>query len=58
MSCTEASVPRKVRQTDAIIINKLIIKECYTCDALTQGTPLSAQEDDRSIGYNFDPVAR
>ena len=35
MSCTEASVPRKVRQTDAIRINRLIIHECCICDAFT-----------------------
>ena len=57
ISCTEASVPRKVRQTDAIIINRLIIHECCICDAFTQGTPLSAQEDDRGTSYHFDPVA-
>ena len=57
MPCTEASVPRKVHQTDAIISNRLIIQECYICDVLTQGTPLSAQVTAASHTFTYAAYA-
>ena len=41
-----------------IMIRKTVFQEYYTCDAHTQGTPPLAQESDRGISYDFDPVKK